>query len=139
MYTLLLIPIAAGIGFLIAKTVSAPTSKDAPLPSTQAPTPAPIPLAAGTVINQTVDGKGTGLIPGNINQTVDGKGTGIIPEPTASAAAQAANIVASQQNPAAAAAEVIKLQIAEALNTPEGDRTPEQLALLIGLGSLPNT
>ena len=56
---------------------------------------------------------------------------------------QAAAIIAERQNPdstvatATKAAEAVRIQIINALNTPEGDRTPEQLALLSSVAALP--
>jgi hypothetical protein len=107
--------------------------------------------AAASAAVQIAAQKGTGLLP---STTVDGHGTGVLePDLIAAAAAteaakaaaaqaaasQAATIVAERKAPAtvadqaATAAEVIRLQTIDALNTPEGDRTPEQLALLLAI------
>lgn len=155
MWALLLIPAAALAGYVYTQRqpkISAP-SKDA-----KPPAPSP---------NTKVDGHGTGLIippvagvpapPNNLAfpgaglglpraGTVDGHGTGLLTpqaDPIAAAAAAAAAHLAALQSPgastaaAAAAAEATRMQIITALNTAEGDRTPEQLALLSSIASLP--
>lgn len=63
--------------------------------------------------------------------TVDGHGTGVVLE------GQKGIVSSSVKSPETFAAETVKLQIVEALNTPQGDRTPEQLALLLGVAGLP--
>ncbi len=81
-------------------------------------------------------------IPGNPNTKVDGHGTGLqVEDPSLirPPAIPGGQPTSSTGDFAAAAAAANKMQdeIIIALNTPEGDRTPEQLALLIGVASLP--
>ncbi len=61
---------------------------------------------------------------------VDGKGTGVIPEAFAKSPG-------GVDAAAIAAAENMRMDIVNALNTAEGDRTPEQLALLGFVASVP--
>jgi len=160
---LLLVPLAGLLGYLVydkTHKASLPDAKkDAPVTPPSVITPGKVP---GT---GTIDGHGTGVLePGAAMPPLASiPGTGILgpipqPDPIAAAAAAAkvaqqkaqeqaaaaaAAQIAAQQNPnatvaqAALAAETLKLQMIDALNTPAGDRTPEQLALLSGLASLP--
>ncbi len=114
------------------------------------------PLDAGPS-NIKVDGHGTGLIAepldlGDVDDpnflTGDPAALALAAKKRAievAAANAAASMVKQQQSPeavgqaAGAAAELLKIQIMEALNTPEGARTPEMTALLLGLGELPTT
>lgn len=74
---------------------------------------------------------------------VDNHGTGVVDltqQQAAAARAAALLVQGGPQGPGKAAglaAETVKLQIIDALNTPDGDRTPEQLALLSSLAALP--
>lgn len=111
----------------------------------------------------TVDGHGTGVLQGPVaGVPVPPAGPpavlnlptaptkGIDPnDPNAAAILAAATLAAQQiareRDPAAStqaaadAAEVVKQQIIAAMNTPAADRSPEELALLSGLSSLPTT
>ncbi len=167
MWALLLIPAAALGGYLYSQRNPSPSaSKDAkPLPGTgtvdghgTGVLTGPVAGVPAPPTGPAVPGLGLGL-PGTGN--VDGHGTGSIDlAPNAldaaaaaqkvmneiaakQAAALAAQQIAQQQGPggdvaaAAQAAEAIRIQIINALNTPEGDRTPEQLALLSSVAGLP--
>ena len=138
------------------------------IPSSSATNPAPPTIPSSSATNPApptpvVIGPGVvtpGAVPGL--GTIDGHGTGVVAgvpvppvagldpnDPNAAAilaaATKAAQQIQQQQDPnattaaAAAAAESIKQQLIAAMNTPATDRTPEQLALLGGLASLPTT
>lgn len=158
MWAFLLIPAAALAGYLYTQrqpAVSVPpkdAKPPAPSPNTKVDghgTGLIIPPVAG------VPAPPAGLpIPGAVLPTlpgtgkVDGHGTGLLPDlahraEMERAANEAAARIAALQAPganvasAAAAAEAVRIQIITALNTAEGDRTPEQLALLASISSLP--
>ncbi len=159
MWALLLIPAAALGGYLYSQRhPSATASKDAapPAPGTGTVDGHGTGVLTGPVAGVPVPPGGT-AVPGL--GTVDGHGTGSLDGDSIAAAAAAAlaaqNLasqkaaadaaarIAQQQNPGAAgaaagaAAEAVRIQLITALNTPETDRTPEQLALLDSLASLP--
>lgn len=164
MWLLALIPIAAVATYLFAEsrkpaTAKAPAPSPSPFPAASPAQPSfnpaasfPVPgsvIPAGGGINPILSG------PANFNPTVDGHGTGLIPEVASASqtsgvdpgilaqmAAQAASLAQGGASGggvagAAASAETTRIAIMEALNTPEGARTPEQIALLLAVGSLP--
>jgi hypothetical protein len=151
MWTLLVIPVAAAAAYFYGKQKQE-NAAPVPLPKkdTAFPTVVPTVMPPGAAGTGTVDGHGTGLllgtpvagVPANPIDVAQAVQDAKVAQLQAQAAASAAKL-AQAQNPEAAtvaaaqAAEILKSEMITALNTPEGDRTPEQTALLLGLGSLP--
>ncbi len=145
--------VAAGIGWGVSKVLDKPPPLDAAPPGGTKPgAPAGAPpatanaaaalaaakvqaeQAAAAALNAMgIPGLPAAPLPGT--GRVDGHGTGVLIEDNT--LRPATSNPADPMAAAASAANHMQDEIIKALNTPEGDRTPEQLALLIGVASLP--
>ena len=154
---LIVLPIAAAAGALLYKQTH-PKPAATPTPAAPPVPQDPIAVAAAKAAALATgnafefpDAQGKFTLPG-ATPTVDGHGTGVLFTTTdkatqeQEAAKAAAELVAKQNQPSASspegtaaglAAEAMKNQIITALNTPQTDRTPEQLALLNSVSALP--
>ena len=114
-------PLGSTTAALPATTKEGPNAID-PKNTNNAPVPSVIPSTIPGV--PVIDGHGTGVIPDFPGGRPSGLPLPSAPrDPIMEAAKKAAND--------------LQMQIVNALNTKETDRTPEQLALLAGVASLP--